>query len=97
MKRQEVLQTLATHKGELHDRFGVQSLSLFGSVARDEATEKSDIDVLVDFDRPTGYFGLMRLQEYLEGLFCCKVDVGTFRSLKPRLRDRILGECIRVA
>jgi|WetSurMetagenome_2_1015567.scaffolds.fasta_scaffold621956_2 uncharacterized protein len=97
MKRADVLHTLLAQKDELHDRFGVNSLWLFGSVARDEATDVSDIDVLVEFDRPTGYFGLIALQEHLESLFQCKVDVGTARSLKPRLRTRVLGECIHVA
>jgi uncharacterized protein len=96
MKREAVLHTLLARKGELHDQFGVNSLWIFGSVARDEVTEVSDIDVLAEFDRPTGYFGLIALQEYLEGLFRCKVDVGTPRSLKPRLRARVLGECIHV-
>jgi uncharacterized protein len=97
MKRQEVLQILTGHKDELQDRFGVRSLSLFGSMARDEATETSDVDVLVEFARPTGYFGLIALQERLESLLHCRVDIGTLRSLKPRLRQRILGECIHVA
>jgi uncharacterized protein len=97
MKRREVLQILTGHKDELQERFGVHSLSLFGSMARDEVTETSDVDVLVEFARPTGYFGLMALQEHLEGLLRCKVDVGTSRSLKPRLRERVLRECIHVA
>jgi uncharacterized protein len=97
MKREDVLRTLLAQKDGLHDQFGVGSLWLFGSVARDEASQASDIDVLVEFDRPTGYFGLIALQEHLEQLFQCKVDVGTPRSLKPRLRDRVMGDRIHVA
>jgi len=97
MKREEVLRILQANRDNLHERFGVRTLSLFGSVARNEATEVSDVDLLVEFDRPVGYFGLIALQEHLEGLLQCKVDVGTFHSLKPRLRQRILGECIHVA
>ena len=97
MKREEVLRILSAEQGDLQKQFGVKSLSLFGSVARDEATEVSDVDLLVEFDRPTGYFGLIALQEHLECLLRCRVDVGTPRSLKPRLRARILGECIHVA
>ena len=70
---------------------------LFGSVARDEANAASDVDALVEFDRPTGYFGLIALQECLENRLGCKVDVGTPGSLKPRLRARVLQECIHVA
>jgi uncharacterized protein len=97
MKRADVLRVLSDHRGDLQRRFGVKSLALFGSVARDAATETSDVDVLVEFDRPTGYFGLISLQKQLEDMLCCKVDVGTARSLKPRLRDRVLRECIHVA
>jgi uncharacterized protein len=97
MKREDVRRILTAHKGELQGQFGVMSLSLFGSVARNEATEGSDVDLLVEFDRPTGYFGLILLQEHLENLLQCKVDIGTSRSLKPRLRARVLGECIHVA
>jgi uncharacterized protein len=91
------MRVLSDHQNDLQQRFGVRSLALFGSVARDEATETSDVDVLVEFDRPTGYFGLIALQEQLENVLQCKVDLGTPRSLKPRLRDRILRECIHVA
>ncbi len=97
MKREKVLQLLSARANELQEQFGVKSLSLFGSVARDEATEVSDVDLLVEFDRPTGYFGLIALQEHLEGLLGCKVDIGTRNSLKPRLRTRVLQESIHVA
>jgi predicted nucleotidyltransferase len=72
-------------------------LTLFGSVARDEATAKSDVDLLVEFDRPTGFFGLIRLQLFLEELLKCPVDLGTPGGLRPRLRQRALAEAIRVA
>jgi len=75
----------------------VKSLSLFGSVARGEAGPGSDVDILVEFDRPVGYFGLFALQDHLEALLGCKVDLGTPNSLKPRLRLRVLGECLPVA
>ena len=79
------------------ERFGVQSLALFGSVARDEATAKSDVDLLVEFNRPVGYFGLFALQDYLEQLLGCPVDLGTLDSLKPYLRERIQGELLNVS
>ena len=97
MKQQTVLQILRQKKTEIAERFGVQSLALFGSVARDEATAKSDVDLLVEFNRPVGYFGLFALQDYLEQLLGCPVDLGTPDSLKPYLRERIQGELLRVA
>jgi uncharacterized protein len=92
MKKQKVIQLLKQHNRELSDRFGVKSLALFGSVARDEANPASDIDLLVEFDRPVGLFGLFALQDRLEEIFGCKVDIGTPDSLKPRLRASVISE-----
>ena len=96
MIREEIILTLRNSREELTNRFGVKSLALFGSVARDEVTPVSDVDLLVEFDRPVGLFGLFALQDYLENVLGCSVDVNTPDSLKPRLRSAILAECIRV-
>ena len=96
MKKDAVLQILKQKKGELTKQFGVKSLLLFGSVARNEATATSDVDMLVEFNRPVGYFGLFALQNYLEKLLGCRVDLGTPDSLKPYIKDRVMGELIRV-
>ena len=97
MKQDILLRTLKQKNAELTTKFGVKSLSLFGSVARDEATAASDVDLLVEFNRPMGYFGLFALQDYLEKLLGCPVDLGTPDSLKPYIKERIQGELIRVA
>jgi uncharacterized protein len=92
MKKQAVIQLIRQHKRELSDRYGVKSLALFGSVVRDEANPASDVDLLVEFDRPVGLFGLFALQDRLEEIFGCKVDLGTPESLKPRLRASVISE-----
>ena len=97
MKQEVVLQTLKQKNAELITKFGVKSLQLFGSVARDDATSTSDVDLLVEFNRPVGYFGLFALQDYLEKLLGCLVDLGTPDSLKPYIKERVIGELIRVA
>lgn len=96
MKRDDVIKLLQAHREQLRSEYGVRSLSLFGSVARDEAQASSDVDLLVEFDRPTGYFGLVRLQLTLQELLGCAVDVGTPGSLRPAMRQRIAEEAIRV-
>jgi hypothetical protein len=96
MKQDAVLQILKQKNTEMERKFGVKSLLLFGSVARDEATPASDVDLLVEFNRPVGYFGLFALQDYLEKLLGCPVDLGTPDSLKPYIRERVMGELIRV-
>jgi predicted nucleotidyltransferase len=97
MKQDRLRKLLKQKNAELTGQFGVKSLSLFGSVARNEATPTSDVDLLVEFNRPVGYFGLFALQDYLERLLDCPVDLGTPDSLKPYIRERVMGELIRVA
>ena len=96
MQQDVVLQILKQKNAEMTKQFGVKTLSIFGSVARNEATFTSDVDLLVEFNRPVGYFGLFALQDYLEKLLGCPVDLGTPDSLKPRIRERVMGELIRV-
>lgn len=96
MKQEVVLRILKQKNAELTQKFGVKSLLLFGSLARNEATSSSDVDLLVEFNRPVGYFGLFALQDYLEKILGCSVDLGTPESLKPYMKDRILGEIIHV-
>jgi predicted nucleotidyltransferase len=96
LKKEDIVKILKEHQAELAD-YGVKSLSLFGSTARGEARQTSDVDLLVEFDRPVGLFGLCALQFRLEELLGCEVDLGTPDSLKPRIRSRVLAEAIRVA
>ncbi|MFM7449629.1 MAG: nucleotidyltransferase family protein [Leptolyngbyaceae cyanobacterium] len=94
MRKQEALTLLTNHQNTLKD-FGVKSLMLFGSVARDEARTDSDVDLLVEFDRPVGLFTFVRLQRYLEEILESSVDLGTLDSLKPYLKESVFREAIR--
>ncbi len=97
MRREQVTQILSERRAVLTQQCAVETLFLFGSVSRDEAGPASDVDLLVEFSRPVGYFGLFALQDYLESLLGCRVDQGTPGSLRSRIRARVLGECVRVA
>ncbi len=96
MKRDEVLLKLKGQHKELTEQFGVTSLFLFGSTARDEAHSGSDVDLLVEFNQPIGLFKFIELQQKLEHILGCKVDLGTKRSLKLPIKDQVLQEAIRV-
>lgn len=96
MTRFEALQAIRDHSGEM-SRFRVRSLSLFGSVARDEARPESDVDILVEFSEPVGLFDFVRLRRFLEGVLDRRVDLATPAALKPRMRERILAEAVRAA
>jgi predicted nucleotidyltransferase len=97
MKRDEVIRVLGEHREELRKQFHVTSLALFGSVARDEATSASDVDILVDIDKPVSLFDLIGLQLYIEDLLGVpKVDVVMRDSIYPAIKDDILNEAIDV-
>ena len=99
MNSSMVIKIIAEHREELAAEFGVKSLSLFGSVVRDEATPASDVDLLVEFDdRPIGLFHLSRTQHYLESILgVSNVDLVLRDSIKPALKERILREAIHAA
>src|SRR6266498_1675336 len=85
MRRDEVLGALRRHRPELSS-LGVSSLAVFGSVAREEAGPESDVDILVEFDRPVGLFEFVRLQQRLEALLRRRVDLVTPDALRARVR-----------
>jgi predicted nucleotidyltransferase len=97
MNREQVLSVLNGHRDEMQQRFGVKHLSLFGSAARDELRDGSDIDLLVEFQGPPTFDGYMDLKDYLEALFGTKVDLATDAMIKPRLRRHIEKDLLRVA
>ena len=95
MRQQNILQNLNKDQKTLK-QYGIKTLSLFGSVAREEATETSDVDILVTFSQPLGLFAFMELKDHLEELLDAHVDLVTEDALHPRLRSRILKESIHV-
>ena len=97
MRRAEVIALLSGKRDEIAERFGVRSLSIFGSTARDEARPDSDVDVLVEFVGPVTFDAHMGLLVYLEDLLGRRVDVVTASGLKSRLRPLIEQDLVRVA
>jgi hypothetical protein len=96
LTKKELENKLAAHRHELRN-MGVVSLAVFGSVARDESTQQSDIDLLVDFDREVGLFYLFEIQHKLEDIIGVpKIDLIQRGAIHPALRDRILSEAINV-
>lgn len=95
MQRDQVIAILRAHQTELQ-RLGVQSLELFGSVARNEAKPNSDVDLLAEFKHPLGLFRFAEIRLYLEKILQCGVDLGTRETLKEHLREPVLQEVMRV-
>ncbi len=85
-KRGEILQ--------IAKNYGAYNVRVFGSVARGEADEKSDIDLLVDMEPGRSLLDLIGLLMDLESLLGCKVDVVTVKGLRERIRERVLKEAV---
>ena len=93
--REEILATINAHADELR-RLGAKSLALFGSVARGEGTESSDIDLLVEL-QPKTFDAYMDVKLFLERALGRKVDPVLADAVKPRLRPMILAEAVRAS
>lgn len=96
MERDKILALLKSRKRQLK-KFGIHSLSIFGSIARNQAKRNSDVDILVDFEKPVGLFEFARLKMYLEAMLGRRVDLVTPEALRKELREDILRESIRAA
>lgn len=96
MERDKVITTLRRRKRQLK-KFGVRSISVFGSTARNEARKDSDVDLLVEFEKPVGLFEFARLKMYLEESLNKEVDLVTPEALRKEFRDSILREAVHAA
>jgi predicted nucleotidyltransferase len=90
--REEILKILEENQNVIRG-YGVRRLGLFGSCARGESKEVSDLDFVVEFEKKS-FDAYMDLKLLLEKLFDCQVDLVISDSIKPRLRSLILGEAI---
>lgn len=91
LDKNEILEKLRELKPILSEEYAVKEIGIFGSFANNEASDESDIDVLVELQRPIGW-NFFTLQIYLEGIFGRKVDLVTKNALKEQIKDRILSQ-----
>lgn len=93
--REEILKILEENRDVIRS-YGVRRLGLFGSCARGECNEASDLDFVVELEKKS-FDVYMDLKTFLEELFACQVDLVLAETVKPRLRSAILGEAVHVA
>ncbi|MEQ9483267.1 nucleotidyltransferase family protein [Coleofasciculus sp. F4-SAH-05] len=96
MRRAELEARLREYRQELR-QYGVKSLAVFGSVAREEATQTSDVDLLVEFDGVVTFDRYMDLKFFLEDGLGRSVDLVSVKMLKPQIRETVLTEAINVS
>ncbi len=97
MSREETIKLLSEHGPEIRERFGVKRLAIFGSTARDEARDDSDVDVMVEFMGRATFAGFMDLKFFLEDLLQRNVDLVTHDAIRPRTRPSIERDLVDVA
>ncbi|MBI1869480.1 nucleotidyltransferase family protein [Candidatus Gottesmanbacteria bacterium] len=84
------------HSDFLRDTYNVDRIGIFGSIARDEHKETSDVDVLVELSNPLGMFKFIELEEFLSKVIGKKVDLVTNKALKPAIKEEVLQEIVYV-
>ena len=97
MKRlAEIQEILRQKKPILRERFKVKEIGIFGSFVRGEEKDTSDLDILVELERPVGLIKFVGLQNYLSDELGEKVDLVTKSALKPRIKKNILSEVVYI-
>ncbi len=93
-----IKQKIASHKEYLRKTYGVTEIGVFGSFARGDDTENSDIDISIVLNHtvPVGFFAFARMKFYLEDLLGRKVDLVIKSGIKPLIKDKILRQLIIV-
>ena len=96
MNRDEAISRLKQHEADLK-RLGVEHLYMFGSTARGDAQEDSDVDLFFDHEKgKLGLYELMDVKEQAASILGCKTDIMTRNSLHPRLKERIEKSAVLV-
>lgn len=92
MEKTEIIKIIKSNKPEIESRYGVQRLGFFGSFVKERQRKKSDVDILVTFNRDIDLFEFLDLREFLEKKLGTKVDLVMATALKPTIGKRILAE-----
>lgn len=93
---QEIRDILSKHEKELKGKYEVKEMGIFGSFVRGEQREDSDVDILVEFERPIGFFSFLKLEEQLSDILGAKVDLVSKKALRPYIGRAILEEVVPV-
>lgn len=96
MTKTELITKLTNIKGELQAQFGISQIALFGSYAKDTATNESDVDIAIIKTNKKDYFLLLDAQKFIENILQKKVDLGYFDSIRPFVKKRIQKDLIYV-
>ena len=94
--KNEILRILKKELPRLRNEYGVKTIGLFGSYSREEQSVGSDVDILVQFERPVGFFKFIALEEYLKERIGENVEIVTEDALKPYIKPRVMKDVVYV-
>jgi hypothetical protein len=89
---EEIKKIIQEHKEDLKKEYGVKEIGIFGSFVKGEQKEVSDVDILIELERPVGFVKFMKLEKRISDILGVKVDLVTKKALKPYIGQRILQE-----
>jgi hypothetical protein len=92
----EIKDILIVHKEEFKEKYKVKEIGIFGSYVRNEQKETSDVDVLVEFEKPVSLLHIVSLENYLSDILGAKVDVVPKKNIRKELKELILKEAVTV-
>ncbi len=91
---EKVIKTIKKNKDTLKDNYNIEKIGVFGSFAKKNENKLSDVDILVEFSKPIGYFKFIELESFLEKVLEKKVDLTTKNSLKLPIKEEVLRDTI---
>lgn len=96
MKKEEILHILEQHREEFKQKYKVNEIGIFGSYVKNEAKERRDVDILVEFEEVPDLLTFIELERYLQRLLKKKVDLVRKKGIRPELKDMILKEAVYI-
>lgn len=89
---EEIREVIQRHKEDFREKFGVKEIGIFGSYVKGKQSENSDVDILVELEKPIGFIRFIKLENSFSLLLGIKVDLVTKKALKPYIGKQILQE-----
>lgn len=93
---EDLRKILQAHRKELNRKYGVTEIGIFGSFVKNQQSDSSDVDILVEFNKAIDLFAFVNLKNYLSDLLQVNVDLVMKKALKPKIGQRILQEVVDV-
>jgi hypothetical protein len=96
LDKEKIIKIINKHRKELEEKYKIKSIALFGSYIKDEQTEQSDIDLLVEYTETVGLLHIAATENYLSDILGVKADIVPKKSVRKELKDVIFNEAVQI-